>query len=270
MKTVYIELIFGLNFIMNLYLIRLTAVLLKKTTTWVRVLAGSFTGAVLYCLSISMQGRISVPAMAVMISTSVLVCRLVFQSRRITELLRQTGYLYVSGCFLGGSLLFLRKRIPGLDEMKESCFLILLAGAVVYELARMMLGKLREKDKKLIYTVTLQGDHEELHVPALLDTGNGLVEPVTGKGVSVLEESVFRKMTAVMRPEKLKVIPYHSIGTEHGMMKGYEIDRMKIGNGEEEQVVCKVIVAVYEGKLSGNDSYRMILSPKVLEEPSYP
>lgn len=268
MKTVYIELIFGLNFIMNLYLIRLTAVFLKKTTTLVRVLSGSLIGAALYCLSLLLKDHLVVPSMIWMLPTSVLVCRMVFRSKSIREVLRQTGYLYVVGCFLGGSLLFLKKAFPGFSKMQDSFFLILLTGAVVYELARMMIRKLCEKGKRLIYTVTLQGDHEELQVHALLDTGNGLVEPVTGKGVSVLEEAVFRKMSDAMRPEKLKMIPYHSIGTEHGMMKGYEIERMKIGKGEEERVVQKVILAVYEGKLSGNGGYQMILSPKVLEKPS--
>ena len=44
-ETVYIDSIFLLNLVMDLYLLMLTAKMLGKTATYLRIFAGSITGA---------------------------------------------------------------------------------------------------------------------------------------------------------------------------------------------------------------------------------
>ena len=66
-----------------------------------------------------------------------------------------------------------------------------------------------------------------------------------------------------MRPEKFKVIPYHSIGKDNGILEGYEIDTIKVKGNECEKQYDKVIVAVFKGKVSKGGSYQMILPPEL-------
>ena len=49
-ETVYIDSVFLLNLVMDLYLLMLTAKVLGKTATYFRIFAGSITGAAGYCI----------------------------------------------------------------------------------------------------------------------------------------------------------------------------------------------------------------------------
>ncbi|MFR5953720.1 MAG: sigma-E processing peptidase SpoIIGA [Coprococcus sp.] len=45
------------------------------------------------------------------------------------------------------------------------------------------------------------------------------------------------------------MIPYHSIGKEHGILQGTEVDELIIWREDEPYVQKKAVIALYEGKL---------------------
>lgn len=117
-----------------------------------------------------------------------------------------------------------------------------------------------------IYTVSLRGGQNEIELEALLDTGNSLREPVSGKPVSVVEEESFLKLVGVKAPEKLKIIPYRSIGKNNGIMEGYEVPEIIIKGKEESIRRQKVIVGISKNRISANGKYQMILHPDICDE----
>ena len=102
-----------------------------------------------------------------------------------------------------------------------------------------------------------------VEVMALIDTGNGLTEPISKKPVAILEENEWKKLKIWMKPEKYKIIPYHSIGKERGMLEGYEIDALEIKSDAGDKRFDKVIIAIFKGKISQKGSYQMILPPEL-------
>jgi len=146
--------------------------------------------------------------------------------------------------------------------MKSSAILIMVCAGVMYEGGRVLIRFLQKRKENPFCTVILQGESEELQITALIDTGNGLREPVSGRSVSILEEEVFRKMKDRLLPEKLKVIPYHSMGKTHGIMMGMEVSNIKIRTDDWEKELPEGILAMYQGRLSESGSYQMILSPE--------
>ena len=62
-----------------------------------------------------------------------------------------------------------------------------------------------------------------------------------------------------MKPEKYKIIPYHSIGKDSGLLEGYEIDSMEVKGSMGEKQYEKVIVAIFNGKISKRGGYQMVL-----------
>ena len=111
--------------------------------------------------------------------------------------------------------------------------------------------------------MVFQGDEGYVEVSALIDTGNGLVEPFSKKPVAILDADKWEGMKKWMKPEKYKVIPYHSIGKDKGIMEGYEIDTMRVKGNDGEKQYDKVVVTVFKGKVSGDGSYQMILPPEL-------
>lgn len=118
--------------------------------------------------------------------------------------------------------------------------------------------------KKLLYCVTVEEQGHSVEIKALLDTGNTLTEPFSGKPVSVIESEVWRKVMEEPQPQQLKVIPFHSIGQEHGILRGLEIDKLIIWTGDRKIVQRHAMIALYEGKLSSDRSYQMILNQGLL------
>lgn len=104
----------------------------------------------------------------------------------------------------------------------------------------------------------------KLTLKALLDTGNGLREPISGRPVSIIERDVYDTLCHQTIQERYRVIPYHSIGKEHGILQGTEVDELIIWREDEPYVQKKAVIALYEGKLSGNGSYQMILHTGLL------
>ena len=65
-------------------------------------------------------------------------------------------------------------------------------------------------------------------------------------------------------PQKYKIIPYQSVGKEHGVLEGIVVDELVIQK-EKEQVVKKgAVIALYKGKLSKDGEFQMILNHSLM------
>ena len=135
-----------------------------------------------------------------------------------------------------------------------------------YQVIGWWLVQFKKKNKVKICRVQICGYESEIWLDALIDTGNSLREPVSGKPVSVVETDILERLHDVKRPEKLKVIPYRSIGRENGMMEGYEVPEIVIDSEGERLRRQKVIIGISRGKVSVDGRYQMILHPDLCNE----
>ena len=115
-----------------------------------------------------------------------------------------------------------------------------------------------------IYMVTITENGEHIELKALFDTGNSLTEPMSQKPVSIIEENETIKLWLAAQPERYRVIPFRSIGKEHGILEGTMVDELIIWKKDRQIVHKDVIVALYKGKLSKDGSYQMILNQGLL------
>ena len=92
-----------------------------------------------------------------------------------------------------------------------------------------------------------------------------MTEPISGKSVSVVEKEAFPKEIKFM-PEKFRVIPFHALGTDKGILNGYEMDYLKIERKDGEINIDKPIIAISNESVSGRKKYQMILHPELLRE----
>lgn len=120
-----------------------------------------------------------------------------------------------------------------------------------------------KEQKENFYQVNLYRDQYVMEVIALLDTGNGLVEPVSQKVVSLVAEEILNKLH--VQKEKIKAIPYCAVGTEKGILYGFEIDKLIIFTEERKVEVDKPIIASGKIEFGKNKQYKMILHPMLLK-----
>lgn len=261
---IYIENIFLLNLGMNLFLLRLTGRILGKSTSLGRCFCGSAIGSAGYCTVLCLPGIPYVWKVFIgMIPVGLFMTKLGLETKGKRELLYGMGFLFTCSFLLGGFILFLKERLLFSGGYGNSATVTILCGFIGYELADQGLKYWRQKKEERFRKVKLTADRGEIEVWALVDTGCGLVDPLSKRPVAVLEEDVWSQMSRQMRQEKYKVIPFHSIGKEHGFLEGYEVESMEVIGEVGERHCQKVIIAVFKGKLSKNGGYQMILPPEL-------
>lgn len=262
---IYIDSLFLMNFILNIFLLTLTAKTLNRTATRFRIIGVSAAGALGYCIILFLPLPYSGKILIGLIPVSMGMAKLAFKTKSFKGVLRETGYLFIFAFLLGGGMLFLLKRFSFLYQHSGKIWCVLGVAYIAFGFLDYFIKRHRNKKANPFCRVLIPCDDKEVIITALVDTGNGLKEPISGKPVSVLEEQVWEHLKPLMREEKMKIIPYHSVGNSHGLMVGYELARIIVE--QEEQKVCyeKVIVGICSGQISSGKQYQMILHPELLE-----
>ena len=101
---------------------------------------------------------------------------------------------------------------------------------------------------------------ESFFFQALVDSGNSLREPLTGRPVILIDERGWGKLefTRQAIETRFTVIPYQAVGVEKGILTGIRLDEMEF----EGRVVENVILAHYEGRFQ---DFEVLLNRDILE-----
>lgn len=261
--TIYIDSIFLLNMVMDLYLLLLTTKVLGKAATYARIFVGSIAGAAGYCAMLCLPIPYMLKVLFGMIPIGLLMIKITCKTIKFKEMIRGLGYLYFFSFLLGGFIIFLKGRSSIFTKYGDSIAILAGLGFAGFVIFTRMITVYQRKQREHFCKVSIPGDNGPLTVAALIDTGNGLMEPVSKKPVAILEAKEWENLKLWMKPEKYKIIPYHSIGKESGLLEGYEIDSMKVQGSMGEKQYEKVVVAMFKGKISQKGSYQMVLPPEL-------
>ena len=124
-------------------------------------------------------------------------------------------------------------------------------------------------------------------VIAIIDTGNMLKEPITNIPVIVIEHNYlkglihkdilsnidsilggdFGNVSEDIQTEympKLKVIPYTSLGKQNGMLLGIMVKNIKIEQDNNIKNIEKVVIGLYNKKLSKKEEYHALIGIDVV------
>ncbi len=265
----YVDSLLLVNFVMNLYLLLLVNRSMFRTATRKRILLGAALGALPVCLSLPGIGPLRLKMMLGSILGSIVMIAVTFRVRNIRAFLKVAERLFLYAILMGGTMLLLFKKIPRLEERLLGVWGILGLGAFLYLLLGYFTERRGQQQEYLCKTMLIAGGNR-VGLTALVDSGNSLVEPISGKPVSIVEKDI---VTCLWKEEPClyRAIPYHSIGKARGILKGYLLPELQI---ELDGVIkrCKnTYVAVCEeyitsGEETGEGHVKMILNPLLLEE----
>lgn len=249
---------------MNLYLLKIISCVLGKKTKIMRLLGSSLLGATGYCVILCIPGLPYEQGILIgLIPMGMLLIKITCKTKGMKELLYGTGYLFTFSFLLGGFIIFLKGKIPWLREHSNSALVLAGIGYLGFMIFQGGIKVLEQKKHNHFCKVEVQGDQGILCFHALIDTGNGLKDPISQKPVAILAECEWKNLTRWKRPEKYKMIPFHSIGMNKGMMEGYEIDEVEVKGDTGRIRYENVIIAISKHKISGEGGYQMILPPEL-------
>ena len=248
---------------MNLWVLFLCRFFLHSKVKAKRIVAasiGASLGEVLVvCIPIGNAGLKLIGGMGAV--TAVVVAWL-FRPENLKYYYKLLVYSYLSALLLGSMFLIL-ETVWG--QKKISLRVWGIGTVILFVFITKIYGKVSGKSE--FSEVLLKfGQNEVCRVNALVDSGNGLIEPISKTPVSLVEEKVVEPYKEYFQKEKFRVIPYHSIGNSHGILEAYFIEKMEIKKDGESIIIENPLIAVTEENISVNKRYQMILHPTILKQ----
>ena len=156
----------------------------------------------------------------------------------------------------------------------------MLAFIVIVFAFKFVKSKLSKND--LFCNIVIKINQKQIKTKAMLDTGNMLKEPITNIPVVIVEhtlldniipEEILNNIENILGgdldkiPEdikneymsRLKVIPFTSLGKQNGMLLGLKADGLSVEEEDSIKNIDKVIIGMYNKKLSKKDEYKALV-----------
>ena len=260
---IYIDTYFLFNFWMNLWVLFLCRFLVASKVKRKKVIFAAVMAAIGEVLVVCLPlGNSSIKILAGFGGVTALVIFVLFQPKSAEYFYKLLSYFYLAVFILGGSFLLLENMW---NEKSISMYVWGMLVVFLVFIVEKMYIKVTAKSNFRDVVLTISGN-QFCSVKALVDSGNGLVEPISRRPVSVVEEKVIEEYKEFFQQEKYRLVPFHSVGKERGLLEAYFIEKMEIKSEDENWIVKNPMIAITKERISVNGSYQMILHPNMLEQ----
>lgn len=281
--SVYIDILFLVNLMINTVILTASATLLKLKCSSLRVFFGASAGAVYSCIIFFPKLHI-IYTLVFKIVAAVLICIISFAPKSIKQIIKQTVVFYATTAVFGMfslALLYFTDigiKLGGVISNGVFYFNIplsyLIISCALSFIAITAADRFFKKSSMRNYTyITVINNGRSVNLKALIDTGNMLKDPFSGKTVMIAEASVLAPLfdfdiNAVTGnsddlsslPPGFRLIPFSSIGKNDGILAAFVPEKIIINNSEQKNIVT----ALYTSQLSKSRDYNALLNPEAL------
>lgn len=268
----YADIFFITNFIMDYIILRITGKLLKKKIHTTSYLLGAFSGAAILTLNIIFPIKIRIiNQLFAYFVISFIMCILTFGVKCIKENVKTWIYLYVIAFFSGGILnavyfyTNIQMILKGMDftTFMAAAGISYLAMNYIIHAVRVRMGRTGNKDDIMEVMLCHRGVTQRVN--ALFDSGNSLKEPISGAPVHIVD---YETAGSILKggqetEEKIRIIPYNSLGKKDGIMTAFECEKVVVNIKGNNIDIGPAYLGIYRGELSAGGRYRMILNRSI-------
>lgn len=210
---IYIDLFFLFNTIMDIIIITSVSILLKRNTTYKRILISSLLGG----LS-SLMLFTSINRLLLELITIILMVIIAFKYKNIRYFLTNILYTYILSILLGGLIYLFNSKVT---------LNIYLNYLVIIVLSIEVMTLYIKENKKIkntynnYYKVDIYfKDKEKISLIGFLDTGNNLYDPYKKRPIILVDKKY-------QKEDKFILVPYHTINGE-GLLKCIKPEKVYI------------------------------------------
>lgn len=265
----YVDSLFLIHFVMNLYILILVNYSTNRTATPFRLLSGAFVGAMGSVIVFFINGSLAFKLFIEVFVGSFGMLFITFRVKGFRNWMKLLEKTVMTAMCMGGVLLVLTRifRLQ-IGVLAGTFSLTGMGGAACLLLAKQLKRGRRETKCR---TVTLIRGKNRVKATALFDTGNSLVEPISGKPVSVVDEKLFSCLWEKDEQVYYRAIPYHSIGKPRGILRGYLLPELWLEQDGMKRVYRDIYIAVSPEQISTTgdartDAINMIINPLLFFE----
>lgn len=293
--TIYVDIVLLENLCMNYIILFATGFIMKMKLHHIRIILSALIGGV-YAILSYMQIFPIYSNMIVKIVLSVCMIYIAFFPKGIKALIKQLVMFYLVSFVFGGCAFALLYFVKPQDIfMRNGVYIgtypikIALLGGIVGFILTYIAFKIvknRMSKKGLIYEIEIKINEKSTKVKAMLDTGNQLKDPITAIPVVIVEKeklyeivpkSILDNIEDILGGDwkenednisfrsRFRMIPFHSIGKQNGMLLGFKADEVKVITDIDEISNKKVIICIYNQKLTKTNTYSALIGLDMLE-----
>lgn len=293
--TIYIDVVLIENLIMNYIILLATGIILKIKIKHLRLITASLIGAIYtiltYVITIQIYSNFFLKFIL-----SMMIIYVAYNPPNVKKMWKYLLVFYLTSFVFGGAAFALIYIVKPQDIlMKNGLFLgtyplknVVLAGIVgfisVTTTFKIVKNKITKKD--IYKEIKIEMNGKQIHLNAMLDTGNMLKDPITGNPVIVVEKIILYEilpkelldnLEKILGGElenisenikdkyikKLKFIPFSSLGRQNGMLVGIKPDFVEIVEEQKTQKRNDIIIGIYEKSLTKDGRYRALMGIEV-------
>ena len=294
--TIYIDIIFLENLIMNSIILYATAIILKIRPKTLRIIISSSIGSIYAIITYITEIEIftSVILKAIL---AVIMVYVAFNPQSFQKMWKQVAIFYLTSFVFGGVTLYLIYYIkPQEVFIRNGMFVgeyvlkVIMLGAIVAFITikislKIIKTKISPKDMYCKIKIKLQ--EKTIETKAMIDTGNLAKEPITNTPVVIVESSLLEnilpnkilnnlenilggdlsQISEEMQEKyisKLRCIPFSSLGKQNGMLLGIRADEIQVETEDEKKTSNNVIIGIYDKSLTKRGEYRALIGMELL------
>ncbi len=299
---IYLDIVILENIVINYLILLVTARFSKNKASSLRLLLGSLLGTAYLVLMILLPDMKVYTTVLSKVLLSIGMVAATFNFGRLKVFLKTLALFYASTFLFAGAgfaLMFFKRDwgimrngviMSPVSILDTTWAELLLAVAVTLIILRIVWDALQSRflREKLLVRISIAFDQKAIEVPALVDTGNSLHDPLSNMPVVVVEftaikdllpddirnifeqdtENDLNRVTATISCSnwfsRFRLIPFTSLGKENGMLIGFRPDYIEIGEEDDRKGVHDVIVGIYNKALSRNEQYRALMNPELM------
>jgi stage II sporulation protein GA (sporulation sigma-E factor processing peptidase) len=295
----YLDIIFLINFVFNLVLLMAAGGILQVRLSLIRVVLAASLGGI-YAVLVTLPQFYLLANLLPKIIVSMLMAAVSLKYVNIHLYVRFWAMMFLVAFALGGAMLGLGYFNVAL-QAGEPIFLMELPGfsltlavlgvALALALGKNLISILRQSifKKDFLIPLTISMGDKNTELVGLVDTGNHLRDPLTGNPVIIVEyqamddllpTSLGAFLSSRYEPEmgeladifgvedwgkRLRLIPFASVGKEHGVMMGFKPDQVIIDNKGRKIIKNNIIIGLCQQALCPDNSYHALVNPKTVQ-----
>ena len=294
--TIYIDIIFFENLIMNIIILYATAIILKIKPRVINVILSSGIGSIYaiitYITEIPIYTSLILKALL-----AIIMIYVTFNPPNTKILWKQVAIFYLTSFIFGGVTLYLIYYIkPQEVFIKNGIFVgkyilkvIMLGAIVAFFTIRISLRIIKTKitPKDMYCKIKVKLNEKIIETRAMIDTGNLAKEPITNTPVVIVESTLlegivpikilnnledilcgdFSQISDEMQEKyisKFRCIPFSSLGKQNGMLLGIRADEILVETEDEKKISNNIILGIYDKSLTKRGEYRALIGIELI------
>lgn len=298
--TIYLDVIWLLNFLLDMMLLMLTGALARERTKRRRLFLGAFIAALLVPITLFYPNTFFTGVVGkVVFSIGIVMCT--FRFRSVYQTVKLLILFYFTSFAIGGGLIgihyFLKQPMMmsanGVLSFNEgygqpiSWLFVVICFPLVWKFTKNRMDKhaIEKIRYEQTYDLALKMQKSQFHTTGLMDSGNQLVDPLTKKAVIICDELFLQQWFSKKEWNQLKVahdnlaleaipkdwepyihiIPYHSVEGKSKFMLALKAEKLIIYMNEEELVISNVLVGIQFSHLTKDHNYHCLLQPQIMK-----